>query len=297
MAPALLYFILNILLIRDPLYSLVAFHSLFNIIGISIFMPFIDRFIHFLQTLLPTRHDKAELGIHIEQVPPSISDAAITAVKKELYNLIVHSIRLNIRCFKLKSEKVFPTDLTDMISGHYRYEDDYAQIKRSSGEFLGYTYSVQSLTSDETDIRELTQINHAIRNVGYATKFIKDVRHNLADFRHSESDYIQDQHLAFASWFEFLNRQLLNLLANRNPGLFVEKRDDLVPVLRGQYEKNLQNIYHDSGKNLMDDEQTSNLIYVNRAIYLSTQAILNALSVLNATGSELETEIITPANP
>ncbi len=235
--------------------------------------------------------------MHIEQVPTAVSDAAIAAMKKELFNLIIHAVRLNLRCFKLNAEKIFPKDLTNMLTGHNRYEDDYAVIKRTGGEFLGYTYSVQSQTRDETDIRELTQINHAVRNVGYAAKFIKDVRHNLAEFRHSESEYIIQQHHHFSDWFGSINKQLLDLLANRHRELFIEKRDNLIPALRTQYEKNLQKIYTDSGENRIDDEQTSNLINVNRAIYLSTLAILSALAVLYTASPKLETEIIDAATP
>ncbi len=61
------------------------------------------------------------------------------------------------------------------------------------------------------------------------------------------------------------------------------KRDALLQELRDQYENNLQIIYKDSYENLIDDEQTSNLINVNRTIFLSTESIVNALSILHAT--------------
>ena len=75
------------------------------------------------------------------------------------------------------------------------------------------------------------------------------------------------------------------------------KRDALLQELRDQYENNLQIIYKDSYENLIDDEQTSNLINVNRTIFLSTESIVNALSILHATDPEFESEIISPEHP
>jgi phosphate:Na+ symporter len=279
------------------LFALVAFHSLFNIVGIFLFLPFLDLFISFLRYLVPDVHYKGELGVHIERVPPTVAEAAIEAVRKELQNFIIHSIILNLRCFKINPHNVFPPELTDYLGQHNRYEDDYAMLKRASGEILGYTYSVQGYSQDEAAIRQLTRLNHAIRNISYAAKFTKDIRHNLAEFRHSESDYIQKTHTELNIWFNQVNQKLLKLLLNRNPELFNDDSDSIKSEFRKTYEEILQKIYTASGENLIDDEQTTSLLNVNRAIYLSTNALLEALGVLYKGIDITETALISEPAP
>ena len=278
--PLLLYFITRVISMQDPLYSLVAFHSFFNLIGIILFIPLINRFIQFLHWLVPDSQGKGDLGVHIRRVPTSVAEAAIEAVRKELFSLLIHAIKLNLRCFKLNPSQAFPEALQEYLGEHHLYEDDYALLKRAGGELLGYTYTVQTHTKDEGDVRELTQLNHAIRNAGYAAKFIKDIRHNLLEFRHTPSETIQSQQAELHKWAAEIYRRLLTLIINRNPELADEHYQELKRELRTRYESFQHDIYQTSGENRIDDEETSSLLNVNRAIYLSTSALLEATGVL-----------------
>jgi phosphate:Na+ symporter len=288
--PVLIYIISDVLLINDPLYSVVMFHTLFNILGIFLFIPFIDYFILFLHRLVPTQHFVGELGSNIRPVPPSVTDAAIEAVRKELFSLIIHSIKMNLRCFKINPSHIFPQKLDGHLIQHNLYEDDYSLLKRASGEMLGYTYSVQGGANEQEDLRQLTHLNHAIRNVSYATKYIKDIRNNLAEFRHSESALIQSFQTEFSSWFKSINQQLIILLINQHPETQLENSRQFTNELRKRYEKNQLEIYHASGQEKIYDEETLTLVNVNRAIFRSTSNLLETLQVLNAENSGITVE-------
>lgn len=284
MLSPLLQFITRTMKINDPLYSLVAFHSLFNVIGIILFIPWVNQFIRFLHWLVPDREIEGDLGIHLKRVPPGITEAAIEAAieaaRKDIFSQLIHTIKLNLRCFKLNPAQVFPDNLQEYLGGHHRYEDDYARLKRASGEFLGYTYTVQTHSRDENDLHELSRLNHAIRNVSYAAKFIKDIRHNLLEFRHASSEIVQFQKTELHKWAAEIYHALLTLMNNRNPELAEENFEHVKQDLRSRYELFQQNIYRASGENRIDDEETSSLLNVNRAIYLSTSALLEAIGVL-----------------
>ena len=278
--PVLLYFITEIIALKDPLYSLVTFHSLFNVIGIAIFIPLLGKFVNFLEWVVPKAKDAMEYCVYIRRVPANVADAAIEAVRKELFNLIIQSMRLNLHCFKINTNDIFLDELYSYHRQHLVYEDEYALLKRAEGEILGYTYSVQSGTLAEEDARELTQLNHAIRNVAYAAKFIKDIRHNLMEFRHSSSDTINTSQTSFQNGVKFMYRKLVELLLNKNPELAIDHYMELKKGLRAGYEQFIRDIYSLSGKDKIDDEETSSLLNANRAVYLSTLALLESVRVL-----------------
>lgn len=285
--PLLVYFITDIILIKDPLFSLVAFHSLFNLIGIAIFIPVVGQFTKFLEWLVPGGFEDArEFCVYIRRVPAKVPDAAIEAVHKELSVLIMHAIRLNLRCFKINENEVIPEELIIRGERHSAYEDDYALLKRATGEVLGYTYTVQGNAKEEEDTRELTQLNHAVRNVSYAVKFIKDIRHNLAEFRHADSEIINTSQSELQNEVKLIYRKLAELILNRNPELAVEHYLELKKEIRTGYEKFIQNIYSVSGQDKISDEETSSLLNVNRSVYLAASALMESVRVLLSIGED-----------
>ncbi len=280
MLPLLLYVITDLISLQDPLYTLVAFHSIFNLIGIVVFIPLLGKFMQFLEWLVPERAEGAvKYCTHIHKVPARITDAAIEAVRKELFLLIVQSMKLNLHCFKLHSEEVFPEELRQKDTFHQVYEDGYARLKRAAGEILGYTYAVQTESQDRKDLHELIQLNHALRNVSYATKFIKDIRHNLVDFRHAHQTAINTAQQNFQGNTRIIYHKLSRLLINKNPELAEDHFLELKTELRAGYEKFIQNIYAVTGEDNISAEEKSSLLNLNRATYLSITALMEAVSV------------------
>jgi phosphate:Na+ symporter len=276
--PLLVYFLTDILGIKDKLYTVVAFHSLFNTIGIVIFVPLVNYFVRFLEWLVA---DKDELLYHyINKVPPDITDMAVDAVYKQLEEFINLAIALNLHCLRLGLEEVYHDRQYPVPDKPLPYEDRYALLKRSEGEALGYTYTVQKASKDENDIRVITGLNHAIRNVAYSAKFIKDVRHNLMDFRHSGYDKIDQCHERFRTGIREIYRKYARLVANRNPELSVEYILDVKAEIRARYEDLIQDIYSISGEDIASDEEISSLLNLNRSVYLSNSALLESIRVM-----------------
>jgi phosphate:Na+ symporter len=292
--PLLLYFIIDVLSMQDPLYSLVTFHSLFNILGIIIFLPLTDRFIRFLKWLIKEDKQVAldECGL-IDRVPANVTDAAIEAVRQELKHLLVRTIELNLRCFKINAGKVLPEELSGYNPNHASYEDRYANLKRNAGKILGYTYLVQKYADDEEDSREITELNHAVRNTAYSAKFIKDIRHNLFLFRQSTLTEIKDSRKDIKSSTIDFYHQVSMIILNKNPELTIEHLLLMKKSTRGEYENILQTIYFKSGEDQIQEEETSSLLNVNRAVYLSHMSLLESARVY----LQIEESIVDPEIP
>lgn len=278
MLPLLLYFISDVIHLNDPLYSLVLFHSLFNFIGILIFLPMLERFIRFLEWLVPL--EEYEICAFIKQVPSKVTDAAIVAIEKELVRMCALSMHLNLRCFKIMAKSISRDPLFAETTSPKPYDDDYAMLKRAGGELLGYNYAVQTQAQDEDDVRKLTRLNHAIRNTTYAAKFIKDVRHNLVEFRHSPSPLVESTYADLHDWIEEFYPKLADLLLNKHPELAIENYEESKAAVRTAYERIHQDIYHAIGQEQLEDEEASSLLNTNRQIYLSNSALLESVHVI-----------------
>lgn len=287
--PLLVYFIRQSLGVEDPLFTLVIFHSLFNLLGIAIFLPFIKPFVELLTRLAPDEQPSEQTTAFIQQVPSNVPDGAIEAVRKELVRLLVNGLRLNMYCFEIHTQAVFDKSAAALTVEPLRhvtvYERDYARLKQTEGELLGYTYAVQQGTTDKDYLRHITQLNHAIRNVAYGAKFIKDIRHNLDQFRHSDTGTVRELHHSFCHYMAASYRGIVNLLgsnlAAEQPAkeLLQHYRTQLGEIRRG-YEWYLNEIYTVVGPDKHLNHSLSSLLNINRAAYLSNMALLEAVQVL-----------------
>jgi phosphate:Na+ symporter len=267
----------------------VMFHSLFNLLGVVIFLPFINPLVALLTRLAPDETRRQQPTIYIQQVPSSVPDGAIEAVRKELVRLLVNGLRLNMHCFEIHTQTVFDKAAVPLVAEPLRHVTDYAReyglLKQAESELLGYTYAVQRGTMDEDYLRQITQLNHAIRNVAYGAKFIKDIRHNLDEFRLSDTGTVQELHHSFCHYVAANYRGLVSLLASDIPqeqpaAVLLAHYQTLEEEIRRGYEWYLNEIYTVIGPDKRLHHTLSSLLNINRAAYLSTTALLEAARVL-----------------
>lgn len=277
--PLYLSLIGNIIKVQDPLYALVIFHSLFNLVGIVIFIPFVDHFIRFLKWAIHERTDELKKFCkYIYAVPPEITDAAIQVVRKELREMLDLVISINLFVFdRDKSSDLLKFEDSSGVS-KVRYEQAYQILKEKEGELLRYTSSVQSKSQDDAEINEVNQLNHAIRNAMYAAKHIKDIQHDVEAFSRSGKSMIK-------KWQKELRAHILNLYDNM-PGKTDGKK---IPAggtsrtgdrIREIYDGFIEEVYSSTRKEKLDNIEISTMLNLNRAIYLSNCALQEVIREL-----------------
>ena len=83
--------------VSDPLFALVAFHSLFNLMGVVIFLPFTGVLASFLNQRFTTVDSQEAL--YLDESTPLVSDAALAAVESETGHLITRVVQVNRHVF------------------------------------------------------------------------------------------------------------------------------------------------------------------------------------------------------
>ena len=266
----LLWLITEVLGISYPLYILVAFHSLFNFLGILLLSPFIPL----LSRLLEHRFSQEKsLTQFISKVPPSVPDAAIEALYKEILLftemvLLLHVHGLNIRkgLFS-KGRDLFETP----------YEAHYDLVKQTEGELVAYYLQVQHQTMEVDDTDTINKTIQALHKLMQSAKSIKDIVHNVKAFETSSNDVKLALYKYLKGQLHELYLSIYHLLQN------TFKETDLLEFEAQNhqiFQKFQQELYRQIQAQELSELEISTLLNVNQEIFHANQAFLNGLKEL-----------------
>lgn len=277
----LLHFITEILRISDPLYALVAFHSLFNSIGVVISLPLIrplTRWLdnHFLeQQLSPLRY----IGKSSKHVP----EAAVENIRRETFRLIDQVAALNQLAFDLPPRDAFYDSAEDRVAvpvfaSRPDFQQCYSGIKLFEGEILTFALALQREPLELRESSKLGQLIPSLRNAVHSSKSIKDVREDLQTFRDSANDAFN----AYATEFMEAVRDFYGSLGELRHADIATLKFEALVVLRNKAEqvhsRLHQRIYEEVAQGVLSRAEISTLLNVNRELYVSNLSLISALA-------------------
>ena len=263
--PALVWVVTIFVDIRsDSLMGLALFHTVFNILGVVIFFPFLGPFSRFLTRIYPDY--KTILTVYLDQTPPEITDAATAALRKETGHLLEECQLYNLRLLRIDEKLVFDVDLPfeNNRKKKYTLDDLYENIKLLHAEIFTFYSKVQMNKLDETEVKELERLIYASRNMMNSIKNFKGVRHNMDEFDGSDNVYLNTQYKLF-------RKRLIELYHNMSRILNMEDKQAQYQSLLttfAQIEEGDNNFIKNTldavaGKKVQDMEIAS-LLLVNR---------------------------------
>jgi phosphate:Na+ symporter len=274
----LLYLLTNIFGMTDPLLTLVAFHSSFNLIGIFLMLPFLGLFVRFLENRFAD--DDASPVAYIGKVPTDVPDAALEALGKEIQHLLHQVFAHNLKLLQVPTalfpfpeppNKSFPFFQSDQ-------QEHYNQLKQLEGEIVEFYLRLQSVSLTEEESAELNESVHSVRNAMMAAKGTKDILHNLKDFRQSANESINGLSELLKGqqneWYLALHR----LLGTK--GKKVSQFETLADLARRSqqlYDQFTKEVYQQAQNNQLTEQEISTLLNVNREIYNVDRSLLMAV--------------------
>ena len=282
-ALALLYPLLQLITtyfqFSDPLYTLVFFHTSFNILGILLLLPFIGVFAKFLEKRFVK--DDNQLAQHINKVPANVPEAAIEALANETKLLIQHIIYLNLTALRINTGLFsFPDYIKKEEKGVFKpfiYKEKYAAVKQLGGEIIEYHINILNEKLEGNEAGEINQSIHAVRHAMSSVKQVKDILHNIQEFENSSND-------AKRSLYEFIKGQLNefhlslhNVFQSSQPAIYFEELTDLLQENQQIYQRFLQQIYQQIEKDTINEIEISTMINVNREIHHANRSLILAI--------------------
>jgi phosphate:Na+ symporter len=276
----LLDFITVTLSFKDNLLILVCFHSLFNLIGILSFLPFLGIFSRFLEKRFVS--DDSRPTLYINKLSTEVAEASIAALKNELFHLSRLVFLLHLRVLKIKTELFdFREKLSEKKSFLFLHETNYhtiyESIKRLESEIVPYYLNIQHEKLEHEESNALNQLIRATRYAMESAKGIKDIAHNIEDFNRSAND-------SKIAIYELLKGKLLEFYLNLYHLMDDELSETKFEFLADALEENhrlfdlvLSEVYQQINQGHLNEMEIPTILNVNREIYTANNALIFAL--------------------
>jgi phosphate:Na+ symporter len=184
--------------------KLAVFDSLFKIMGVLIFIPFIDKLVHFLQRTIKSKKkkdgDEFEGAIYLNDSVLELPTTAISALTNETKHLYENAFEIIAHGLNLKREHIISAMPLENIVKHPHSEnaidiDNFynRRIKGIYGEIIDFSTKAQSHMRPK-DIEILYKIKLANRDIVEAVKDTKHLQKNLIKYDKDPNKYIKEQY-------------------------------------------------------------------------------------------------------
>ncbi|MBT8132473.1 MAG: hypothetical protein KJO35_09410, partial [Gammaproteobacteria bacterium] len=265
--------------IKDPMFSLVAFHSLFNFLGILLFLPFIHIFARFLNRRF--HRDTTRESRHLSEATPAVPDAALTAIEDETGHLVARVISQNMRAFHPSIPKppgAYPIPYDGPVPGmQYTFDQLYRRTKRLEGEILAFAVELQTRSLDAAVSARLNQLLSAVRSAVHSAKSLRDIRHNLAEFEESPraevNAFLNHARDVMTKFYD----EVFTLPGDVDSDIMFRDFAELLKHVHGWHDQLHREILTDISARHIDEAEISSLLNVNRGLLYSNIAIIMAI--------------------
>jgi len=274
--------------LTDPLYSLVAFHSLFNLFGLLLFFPFIGQFSHRLEKWFPDQEQAISQYIH--NVPQSVTDAALEAISKETLHLLYLVAHLNLRFLEVDQKTISEFASEFCLPKRFWSAgklEQYMMVKGLEGEIINYALKIK-IREVELSPQQSESLAHKVDNLINAARYgvnsakaLKDIEQNLSAFQMNDnqefSAYIdQLKNSAIAN-----NLSLISIISNSSDK---KQLDDQLALKKEKLEKYhfdiVTSIYSQDREIKLSPIELSTLLNVNKEIQTSAEALIRSFSLI-----------------
>ena len=168
----------------DGVAKIALFHTVFNLMGVLIWYPFIRPLESFLLRFFKKEPLRVTKFIH--NVPPTVPDMALDALQHEYRALSERVEEFALLAVNIPPPKAFePGTAVDKLLEQYRenfdigYDRLYAVIRLHEGELYRYIALISANSTQQPQLQQLAAIQRRIAYLATAAKAVKDMRYDL----------------------------------------------------------------------------------------------------------------------
>lgn len=259
------------LAVKDPLIGLVTFHSLLNLSGILLLLPFLNPLTHLLEKRILSSEDR--IAHYLGIVSPRESHAAVEALQKESMNFLCQAIRVN--------EYYFYLTQPDTGSAN----DAYFYLKSYEAEVVEFYLQTLQVELDKEEAAKINNLTASIRNATLSVKDLKDTKHNLEELNNSATDALYGFFQKLQSNQRHFYDELKQLLAHF-PLIATSDIDQMSRTQARFYQDEINALYR-----IFSETQEMNiasLLNTVRDINNSNESLLRSVTYLTAAAPHVE---------
>ncbi len=193
----LIWLTLNIMPTADSVIQIALFHTIFNVVGILIWFPFIAILAQWLQRFF--KKEPLRVTKYIHNVPVDIPDVALDALRKEVMRLgkkveEFALLAVNVPPPKVLEEDIAVKKLLDLYDDNLdlSYSKLYRKIRRLEGKIFRYIMQLSLNNTKAGFVKNLNTIAQQTTNLATAAKSIKDMLHDIDKLYDAKSSEEQE---------------------------------------------------------------------------------------------------------
>lgn len=213
---------------------LAVFDSFFKIMGVLMFVPFVDKLVSFLQSTVKSssvKYDiKSDNAKYLNDATLELPATAMIAIKKETIHLYTNAFEIITHGLNLKRSNIvsaIPLDevVKDVYSKSVIDIDDFynRNIKGIYGEIIDFATKAQSQMSTE-NIELLYKLKLANRDIVEAVKDTEHLQKNLVKYSNSTNEHIKEQ-------YNIIKKDLAELLRDIDTISKMSEEDEIILLL------------------------------------------------------------------
>jgi len=221
----------------DYTLKLAVFHTIFNVIGVVVMVPFINKLVVFLESSLKdtvkkqgSKLDNYDGVKYLNDSVLELPSTAMAAIIRETKHLYENSFEIITHGLNLKKTNIVSSmPLDEVIRDHYsnkavNIDELYNyKIKGIYGEIIDFSTKAQSIMSPE-DIEVLYQLKLANRDIVQAVKDTKHLQKNLVKYAKNDNKHIKKE-------YDTIRKDLAELLRNINIIANTDEEDVIILLL------------------------------------------------------------------
>jgi phosphate:Na+ symporter len=253
----------------DYTLKLALFHTIFNILGVVLMIPFIKRLERFLLRVFKEKADKdinepKYLNEAVLEFPGSVISSLINEskylYKNAIFEIVAHGLNIHRQDIKsdVKVKKVIQKSTKDM---HVDIEDlYYKKVKSIYGEIIRYAVTAQNnLKLNKEQNRAITEIKIANRKMVEIIKDVRELNKNLVLSLNIDNKYMLKEYDNFRKKVVKVLRVIYLFRKGDETHNYAEKLSELKKEAKANIRKSNKTIDKLIRKDLITVEMASSL--------------------------------------
>ncbi len=275
----------------DVVLGLSVFAIWFKIIWVVLMSPFIWYFTRFLQKIFPVKETK--LWLSLEQVDPKIPDAAMVAMKqdtskllKKVFAYILHVLSIDEKILlkhRMTLDKILSAQKT---SDEFLLQQEYALIKMMEESLVAFGAQIKRHSMKIGDVKMIDDYYSVITSAVLAAKYMKDISHNVLVFEEQSTWWLAKQYDIFRSMLVNLYVVISEVIDGKESDEMLTKMLSLVQDIKSVDQEFMVSLTKEFSKDKVRKFDLSDILHVNRYVYLSSLSFVDAIKNLYLQSTE-----------
>jgi len=268
----------------DGVVKIALFHTVFNVIGVMLWYPFIPFLSAFVQHFF--RKEPAHVTRYIQNVTIDVPDLALDALEKEVTQLAQNIEEFALLAINIPPPKVFEKEMSiDKLLERYSenfdliYDKLYANIRLQEGEIYRYISRLSAQGMHISQQATLSELSQKVTYLATAAKAIKDMLSDLDKLYEATSN--EEQAFYKNLRYQILKGVLSYHKAREGDKDAVNEMEDMYKKIAKSY-KNSMKLIEDMARNrAVSSEMTTITINDMHLVKSFTKSLKNTIITTN----------------